>query len=288
MAADGGPAFATAVAMVPSPTAPRPRILLFSDVDGTLLHDTETEGTRIDRLAVLQGLARVVLVSSRTVPDLHRLRRRWGFTGDFIAENGAFTVVFDEAVTRHHQGGRWTPHHGAKDSSWYLHEAGAPVNEIAAAIERALVGSAAADLFQQGIHSAGQRHRGGSVRLAAAIARTAEGIAGVERLRAVGLHASVGGRWLVVWRGPDKGAAMTQYVAAIEEWLGQRFRVGAAGNADNDQPMLEAADHRWVFPDPAGHHAASLASIPGAELLGTRPAEAWANIIQFLEQSQEG
>ncbi|MFN0177938.1 MAG: HAD hydrolase family protein [Gemmatimonadales bacterium] len=287
MAAAGGPAFAPAVAMAPSPPTHRPIILLFSDVDGTLLHDSETERTRIDRLAVLERLARVVLVSSRTVPDLHRLRRRWGFTGDFIAENGAFTVVFDEAVARSHDG-QWTPHHGAKDSSWYLHEAGAPVEEIAAAIERTLVGSFAGDLFQRGIHSAGQQQRGGSVRLAAAIARTPAGMAGVERLRAAGLHASVGGRWLVVWRGPDKGAAMSRYVAAIARWCGQPGLVGAVGNADNDQPMLEAADHRWVFPDPAGHYEPSLASIPGGELLGTRPAEAWANIIQFLERSQEG
>ena len=282
-----GPQFAAATAMTQPNSGARPKTLLFVDVDGTFLHDSESDQTRIDRLGVLLELASVVFVSSRTVPELHRWSRRLGFGGDFIAENGAFTVVRCDQLAACYDG-PFAQLLGADGLPWFLHGAGAPAAEIVEQADRTLAETGGGGPFTRRLLEAGRRGRRASLRLPASLARTAAGSEAVARLRSGGLKATVGGRWLTIWNGPDKGEAVRRYAAARCRLEGAPSQLAAAGNADNDAPMLAVVEHKWAFPDPTGGYPATLANVPGVGLLPPGPAEGWAVIVGELASIKEG
>lgn len=265
----------------------RPKTLLFVDVDGTFLHDSETDRTRIERLGVLLDLASVVFVSSRTVPELHRWSRRLGTDGDFIAENGAFTVVRNDRLVACYD----TPFAqqiGQDGLPWFLHGAGAPAAEIVEQAGRILAESGGGGPFTRRLLESGRRGRQASLKLPAGLARTSPGADAVAKLRSGGLKATIGGRWLTIWNGPDKGEAVRRYTAAMTRLLGAFCPTAAAGNADNDAPMLAVVDHKWAFPDPSGDSPASLAGVPGVQLLPPGPARGWDTIVGQLASIKEG
>lgn len=71
------------------------RLLVFSDLDGTLLdHDTYDFSPALPALAALREAgAIVVLASSKTRDEMLELRRAMGHTGPFITENGGAVYV---------------------------------------------------------------------------------------------------------------------------------------------------------------------------------------------------
>ncbi len=73
----------------------RPALILFSDLDGTLLdHDTydwSPAQPALDRLA--QFSVPLVLASSKTRPEIDALRRQLSNPHPYIVENGAATVI---------------------------------------------------------------------------------------------------------------------------------------------------------------------------------------------------
>lgn len=74
---------------------PKPRLLLFSDLDGTLLdhdsYDWSPAKPALERLAAAE--IPVVLNSSKTAGEIRAIREQLGNSAPFIAENGAAVVV---------------------------------------------------------------------------------------------------------------------------------------------------------------------------------------------------
>ncbi len=74
---------------------PKPRLILFSDLDGTLLdHDSYDWSPAKPALARLAAAdIPVVLNSSKTAGEIRALREKLGNTAPFIVENGAAVVI---------------------------------------------------------------------------------------------------------------------------------------------------------------------------------------------------
>jgi predicted mannosyl-3-phosphoglycerate phosphatase (HAD superfamily) len=260
--------------------------ILFIDVDGTFLRGVEGDEVRTRRLASLHQVGPVVFVSSRTVPEMHRFGRQHDFDGDCIAENGVFTVIRDEKLAGRYPGS--VTRHGVR-APWFLAADGWSPRQLGAEVERALAraGVSTEALLGDAVLEAGRRNRWGSLLLPARVADTAQGAQAIATVRGAGLHAALGGRWLTIWRGPNKGEAIRRYARAVEDLAGARPATVAIGDADNDAPMLRAADRAFAFPDESGRLANSLQSIPGVEVLPTAAAEGWHDVLTHLEGMKE-
>ena len=74
---------------------PKPRLLLFSDLDGTLLdhdsYDWSPAKPALKKLAASN--IPVVLNSSKTAGEIRTVREQLGNTAPFIVENGAAVIV---------------------------------------------------------------------------------------------------------------------------------------------------------------------------------------------------
>ncbi|MBK9410493.1 MAG: HAD hydrolase family protein [Gemmatimonadetes bacterium] len=68
-------------------------ILLFSDVDGTLLDEHGRYAVATGELSAMSTLVRCVLASSRTILELSRNQRDLGLEGPVVAENGAVIAL---------------------------------------------------------------------------------------------------------------------------------------------------------------------------------------------------
>lgn len=73
----------------------RPRLILFSDLDGTLLdHDNYDWRAAQPALAKLRSSGiPLILNSSKTLPEIRALRQEMGNADPFIVENGAAVVI---------------------------------------------------------------------------------------------------------------------------------------------------------------------------------------------------
>lgn len=74
---------------------PKPRLIIFSDLDGTLLdhhsYDWSAAGPAMERLSASK--IPVVLNSSKTISEVRGFRERMGNDAPFIVENGAAVVI---------------------------------------------------------------------------------------------------------------------------------------------------------------------------------------------------
>lgn len=228
-------------------------MLIFSDVDGTLLHDTGR--CRLPRQALRDAATRhaIVLASSRTIPELRAAQELVGWDGPLIAEDGAVVV----------------------DASGTITLLGVPVAELQRRIGGTRQHAIVEALLHQ--HPETRRDRLASILVPAGAATPA--LRGA--LGEAGLAVRTGGRWATITAGSDKGRA-ARVVAGrwgVTDWV-------AIGNAANDAGLLAGAERAFVIRNADGH-AAELAAIPGGVLLESPGPFGWLEMLARLDRRDD-
>lgn len=225
-------------------------MLIFSDVDGTLLNE---EGDCPLPTASLLHAARqhqVVLASSREISELLPIQQRFGFSPWCVAEDGA---VIGHAVGE--------PQLVAMARTQLLE-----------AMRSTLPDAECAALLRAEPLAARQRLASVLLPISVITPMLRERLAGAR------LGVTIGGRWATVTAGASKG--MTAGV------LGRRLGVSrwaAIGNAANDASLLGEAWRAFVIRNPDGHDPV-LARITDAMLLTAPGPDGWLEMLRLLDQ----
>ena len=235
------------------------RPLIFTDLDGTLLdHHTYRFDEAEEMLRYLQkNDIPLIIVTSKTRPEVLRLQERLRIRAPFIVENGAGAFIPAESGL----GG--SP---SDDPQWHALSAAKPYLEIRLFLKRmqeeypvrgfedmdvgevmALTGLAEADARE-------------AMRRDYTEPFVTEDESCIPQLREkalrVGLDVVEGGRFYhLITRGEDKGHAVRQMAALYARHYGEAVRIIALGDGANDLPMLQAADEGVLIPRYDGSYA---------------------------------
>lgn len=256
-------------------------ILLFSDVDGTLLDREGRYAVAPGELASVADHLLVVLASSRTILELAHNQHDLGLSGPVVAENGAVVAFPWDA--------RW-PNAGASmqvdDAVWSVIPLGAAADGVRHDVRRAAQALGVRFEDQHDVEPAVARHH--SVLIRPFDGDAWESLAALaERLRDGGYVVSSGGAWLAVTGGAEKGDG----ARAVRSQLAQRgvrwSSVAAVGDDDNDHSLLLAADQRFVMRRDDGRWHPALAAIPGAHCVSTPGIAGWREVLHHLTALQE-
>lgn len=262
--------------MRPRVVKPAPaRVVLFADVDGTLLDARDGLAISPRQVAALRDCVEIVLASSRTLVELAPIQRRLGLVAPLVAENGAVISLPP----------RWR---GRRAATRRVMALGRPASRL-----RPLVRQCAE---RAGVSIVDQRDtlpgRGQAVRRTHSVCIRRRRSAGAGRfVRALldsGLEATVSGTWITITGGANKGSA-AKAVVALARQQGVPYRATAAvGNAENDAPLLAAADGRYAIRNPRTGHDPALLDIPGVHRLGSSGTRAWRELLALLSLSGGG
>lgn len=220
---------------------------IVSDIDGTLLDDSETCPLPSALLANVIGRHHVVFASSRTVAEINTFARHLGWPSmPCIAEDGQVVRYADGAST---------------------------ILGIPAALlrERLALHGLAERVESLAAHTPPDR----IASLLIPVVRVPEIREGVTR---AGLRVTLGGRWATItgveW---NKGSAAQRLLATlgVTQWV-------AIGNAANDASLLRAATWRFVIRNANGGHDPGLVGIPDAVLLDTPGPLGWGEMLERL------
>jgi hydroxymethylpyrimidine pyrophosphatase-like HAD family hydrolase len=224
-------------------------LLIFSDVDGTLLGEDGKYALKAPAASELERRHQVVLASSRDVSELVEVLTQVGLQGDLIAEDGA--VVVDR--------GR-------------IELLGLSRDVIKQRLRDAL-SAEEHDALLAAEPSAAQG-RLGSILVPAPLATTER----QAQLVTAGLSLVPGGRWATITSGADKGEAARVLAArwGVTRWA-------AIGNAPNDATLLGGAWRSFVIRNPEGHDPV-LSRIPGAVLLTAHGPDGWLEMLDDLDR----
>lgn len=253
--------------------SPKTRLLVFTDLDGTLLsHDDygfEPARPALDMLRRMDAV--IVLASSKTRAEIEAVRARIGLDGPFVSENGgALWVPADQAPA---------PIPDATPADGYLCVAfGAPYAKLREALGE-IAAKLGVELRGFGDMTAGEiAERTGLSVADAALARkrehnepfvparalTPDDTAVLSMLaRARGLTVTRGGRFHHLTGRNDKGLAARRLVDA---WRTRgAVRSMGLGDGPNDLEMLAACEFAVIVARPDGTHAPELvAALPNA------------------------
>jgi mannosyl-3-phosphoglycerate phosphatase len=237
----------------------RVRTVVFTDLDGTLL---DHHSYSFDAAAEMLGYLRkhripLVIVTSKTRPEVLKLQERLGICEAFIVENGAGAFIPSGSLLSDPSAG----------------EACEPVSEAKSyrdvraffegvKAEFALRGFGDMDVAEvmrlTGLEEAGARD---AMRRDFTEPFVAEDRTVIPALREKALEAGLdvieGGRFFhLVTHGATKGRALRALAQRYASCYGERVRTIALGDSANDVAMLEVADKAVLIPHPDGSYEA--------------------------------
>jgi mannosyl-3-phosphoglycerate phosphatase len=247
-----------------------PRLVVFSDMDGTLLHaktyEFEAALPAIDALKA-RGVP-LVLVSSKTRAEIEHYRSILCNHDPFVVENGAAVFI--------PKGSFPFPVEGARElaEGYFVMEFGTQRARILEALGRASCALGVKFLGFASMDDAEVAERTGLPLELARLARAREYDEPLvldasmkksfERLKAClaeeGLRLTQGGRFAHALGPNDKGLAVLSLRSLFERLWPECSSVGL-GDAQNDLPMLNAVDIPFVIPNPWVDQSA-LACVP--------------------------
>lgn len=265
------------------------RLLVFTDLDGTLLHpiNYEWRGAASTLGELRRKRIPLILCTSKTRAEIKTLRRKMGHVDPYIAENGGILVVpwtfFGKPDT---EGAR------SRELVWRLGWTQAEASQVLSRLaRRAKVKvrgfrqmSVAEIARATGLTLAEARKaqmREASEPFQIVSASTAQMRAFWRAARERRIKLAEGGRFWHLTMGTDKGQAMTLLIQLKEIVEGVQLRTIAAGNSSIDLPMLTQASLPILIPRPNGKFDPKvIRALPGAiRASGSGPA-AWAEAVR--------
>ncbi|MEC9247361.1 MAG: HAD-IIB family hydrolase [Pseudomonadota bacterium] len=223
----------------------RPRLVVFSDLDGTLLdHETYDFTPALPAIKALRArFGALILASSKTAAEIAPLRRALDFSHcPAIVENGA-GILASERGSQHESGGRYEELIGHLDAlpaelrRCYSGFSDWDEQEVAARTGLTLEGAQLAkqrEYSEPGIWSG-----------------TEEAFAAFcQALSRKGIHIQKGGRFVTLSFGGTKGQRVRELLARLEDKRVPAISI-ALGDAPNDRDMLESVDIAIEIPNPA-------------------------------------
>lgn len=219
---------------------------IVSDIDGTLLDESEQCPLPQEFLAEVSATHRVVLASSRTVEEIRDVAAALGWPGvPCIAEDGQVLVDPRGVVTR----------------------LGMATDELLARLDAAGLGGPARRL-----RHADPDRRASLLIPAEAAAEFGPGVPDG------GIRVTMGGRWATITDAAwNKGRAAVRLLRdlGVTRWAG-------IGNGANDESLLRAAPQRFAIREGDDTHHPLLATIPGVVLLTHRGPFGWPEMASLL------
>jgi len=276
----------------PFPAPSRLRLVLFTDLDGTLLdaatYRYDTARPALDRLRECR--IPLIICTSKTRAEVEYLRRELDNRDPFIVENGGALYIPDGYFQDHPTG-------SCRRDGYCVLELGVPCSRLRKALRQieTMVGvtltgfedmstevvARVTGLAQPDAERARQREYDepflieGSRKSLEAICEAAEQL---------GLTVLSGSRFHHLVGGTDKGRACR---LLIEHYRNEWGDVTTAGIGDdlNDWPMLEVVDRPFLVERPEGGYAASVAIEGLTRLRGIGPDGWKKGVSRLLEES---
>lgn len=271
----------------------RGRVVIFTDVDGTLLNNKFEIDVKRELLEQAFDRCDIVLVSSRTVSELLALQEKLGVYGECIAENGGVVASY-------------TPLPSVPEDAWDWEIGGpgllavqrlaAPLGEtfeivrrIAAQFElplslhRNLTPEELSEKIGYSLEDAERScDRRVSVLVDPSLYQSPNAEAFLDALRAEGCSVGYGGRWISVVKGADKGSAVLSYLAALKDRGEHVALTVGIGNESNDSALLRAVDRAYAIRNPDTEHSPDLSAVPGVVLLTRVGCAGWEEMAEEI------
>jgi mannosyl-3-phosphoglycerate phosphatase len=265
------------------------RLLVFTDLDGTLLHpiNYEWQAARSTLGELRRKKIPLVLCTSKTRAEIKTLRRKMGHVDPYIAENGGILVIPWTFFGKPESGGGrsrelvlrlgWTQAEASQVLSTLARSAKVKVRGFhqmsAAEIARAT------GLTLANARKAQLREASEPFQIVSASPAQMRALRRATRERRIKL--AEGGRFWHLTMGTDKGQAMALLIQLKAIVEGVQFRTIAAGDSSIDLPMLKQASLPILMPAPDGKFDSKvIRALPAAiRGRGTGPA-AWAEAVR--------
>lgn len=219
---------------------------IVSDLDGTLLDETERCPLPTEVLAEVSATHRVVLASSRTVEEIRAVAAALGWpAAPAVAEDGQVVV----------------------HASGQVEVLGMTTAMLLARLDSVSLGESVRAAMQPL-----------PMRLASILIPAASASQFEYRVPDVGIRVTMGGRWATITDAAwNKGRATTMLLrgSGVSRWA-------AIGNGANDHSLLLAAQQRFAIRDPDGTHHPLLATIPDVVLLTRLGPLGWLEMVSLL------
>ncbi|MGQ0765372.1 MAG: HAD hydrolase family protein [Gemmatimonadota bacterium] len=265
-------------------------MIVFTDVDGTLLDETLEPPCTPAELRDLMGPTPIVLASSRPLVELAGIQRTLGLRDPVIAENGA-VVAFDADDLRWGAGLAGTQRSAdlvlqSEDRSFLVTTLGDPAGELLDSARKA-TRARGHDVLATRLDSIpGPVEPWNGDRAWSLLLELEDSDLDLLRraLDPAGCAVERGGRYVTVVRGSDKGRAL-QLVSEVLVSAGSSGPTVALGNAPNDVSLFLAADCRFAIRDDNGKIDPDLLRLSGVQIPRQSGTNGWWEVMKALHHT---
>ena len=264
-------------------------VVFFTDLDGTLLdYDTYSYEQAKPALKLLkENNTPLILVSSKTRPEIETLRTELENTDPFVVENGGAIFIPESCRLQ-------VPSQAVKLNGYHTIILGLPAGDIYPSFQNLARQFPVRALSEMPLHEiikltglgpqqaqAARKREFGEVFIVDESQWDQQGFH--QAVTDLGLRWTKGGRFYHLMGDNDKGKAV-EILAGIYRKTQPDLMTAACGDAPNDRPMLAAVDHPFLVAGPDGrHHPMDL---PGLTIISS-PGPAGFREAVFLTMGQK-